>query len=333
MSPLITRRSVLATATATAATAALSTVPAVFAQAKPKLRFSGVFAEQDIRADAFRMFRDLVKDHYDFEPHFNSTLFKQGTELVAIQRGNLEMGNIAPQDISKQIPSWSLLTAAYLFRDADHIKKTFASDVGREMNKLVKDQLGVVILAPTYFGTRQVNLKPTRKINTPADMAGIKLRMPPGEAWQLLGEAMGANVTPVAFAELYTALQSGAVDGQDNPLPGSKVNKFYEVTTQFVLTSHLVGYDVLAMSGKIWDAMTPADQKAFQAAVDKVVDWSTAKHIEQEKEAVDFFKAQGLQVYTPDVASFRANAQKKYLASDLAKDWPKGMLERINAVK
>lgn len=330
MSTLVSRRSML---TAGAAALALGHVSMAGAQPKPKLRMSSVVSEQDIRAEAFKAFGQAIKDEFDFEPFFNGTLFKQGTELVAMQRGNLEMGNIAPQDISKQIPAWSILTAAYLFRDADHMKKTFKSDVGKEMVKLAKDQLGIQILAPVYFGTRQVNLKPNKKINTPADMAGMKLRMPPGEAWQFLGEALGANPTPVAFAEVYTALQSGVIDGQDNPLPASRVMKFYEVTSQFVLTNHLVGYDLFSVTSKIWDAMTPAQQAKFQAAADKAIDTSTEKHLQQEKELIEFFKAQGLQVYSPDVDAFRQTAQNKYLESALAKDWPKGMLERINAVK
>ncbi len=329
MRPL-TRRSVLA---ASGAVAAMASAPAAFAQAKPKLRLASVISEQDIRADAFRAFAREVSGSFDVETFFGSTLYRQGTELVAMQRGNLEMANLAPQDISKQIPAWSIMTAAYLFRDAAHMQKTFNGDVGREMKKLAKDQLGIQILAPVYFGTRQVNLKPTKKINTPADMAGVKLRMPPGEVWQFLGEAMGANPTPVAFAELYTALQSGAVDGQDNPLPNSRTMKFHEVTTQFVLTDHLVAYDVISVTAKIWDAMSAGQQQAFQAAIDKAVDESTRKHVEQEKELVAFFKAQGLQVYAPNVAAFRENAQKKYLASEFAKDWPKGMLERINAIQ
>ena len=325
-----TRRSVLA---AGAASAAVLSAPAVFAQAKPKLRIAAVFSDQDIRAESFRMFGQEVSGQFDVETFFGGTLFRQGTELVAMQRGNLEMGNIAPQDISKQIPAWSILTAAYLFRDADHVQKTFASPVGAEFKNMARDQLGIHILTPVYFGTRQVNLRSTKKINTPADMAGTKLRMPPGEAWQLLGEAMGANPTPVAFAELYTALQSGAVDGQDNPLPTSRTMKFHEVTKQFVLTNHLVGYDVLSVTTKIWDAMSPARQQAFQAAADKSIAVSTKKHLDQEKEMVDFFKAQGLDVYSPNVDAFRDAAQKKYLASSLAADWPKGALERINAVR
>jgi TRAP-type C4-dicarboxylate transport system substrate-binding protein len=323
------RRSVLLGSAVLLAGAAVA--PAM-AQDKPTLKFSAVFSEQDIRAEMTKMFAEAIKQDYVLQPYFGGTLFKQGTELVAMQRGNLEMGNIAPQDIAKQIPAWSILTAAYLFRDAAHLKAFFDSAAGQEMRKMAEDQLGVHILGPTYFGARQIGLKPNKKINAPADMAGIKLRMPGGEAWQFLGQALGANPTPMAYAEVYTGLQTGAIDGQDNPLPNVQNMKFYEVMSQIALTSHLVGFDLLCVTSKVWNDMTPERQAAFQAAADKAMDWSTERHQKQEAELVDFFKAQGLQVYTPDVAAFRKYAQDKYLASDLAKDWPQGMLDKINAL-
>ena len=323
-----TRRSVIA---AGASMLALGALPSVFAQAKTKLRFSSAFTEQDLRAEAYKSFATAIKDGYDFEPYWGNTLFKQGTELIALQRGNLEMCNLAPADISKQIPAWSLMTSAYLFRDSDHLVKTFKSDVGRDFIKMARDQLGIQIITPVYFGSRNVNLKPDKVIKTPADMAGIKLRMPPGEFWQFLGESIGANPTPVAYAEVYTALQTGAIDGQDNPLVASKLMKFYEVTTQFVMTGHVIGYDVMAITTKIWDAMTPAQQAAFQSAAEKSMADYTAKFNAQEKEALEFFKANGKKVYTPDLNAFRTFAQKKYV-DKYGTDWPKGALERINAL-
>ena len=110
--------------------AAATAFPA-FAQDKPKLRFSAVFSEQDIRAEMMKKFADAIKDDFTFEGYYGGNLFKQGTELVAIQRGNLEMGNIAPQDVSKQIPAWSIVTAGYLFRDAAHMRSSsIASPAG-----------------------------------------------------------------------------------------------------------------------------------------------------------------------------------------------------------
>jgi TRAP-type C4-dicarboxylate transport system substrate-binding protein len=326
------RRSILK---AGAALAAAATVPLSFramAQSKPTLRFAAVFSDKDIRAEMIRLLAKDVANDFTVEPYLNATLFKQGTELVALQRDNLEMGNIAPQDFSKQMPAWSILTSAYLFRDASHLTHFWSSELGAQFKKQAEDQLKVKILGPTFFGTRQVGLKPKKKIHTPADLAGIKLRMPPGDAWQLLGRSLGANPTPMAYAETYTGLQTGAIDGQDNPLPNVQNMKFYEVMSQIVLTSHLVGYDLLTMNLKAWNAMG-AKQKSFQAAVDKAIKWSADEHLKREAELADGFRKQGLDVYAPDVNAFRAHAQKVYLASDEAKEWPKGMLEKINALK
>ena len=325
----ISRRFVLAGGASTLALCA--TFPA-FGQAKQNLRFSSAFTETDPRAEAYKSFAAAIKDDFEFEPHWGNTLFKQGTELVALQRDNLDMCNLAPADISKQIPAWSLMTSAYLFRDADHMKKTFKSDVGREFIKMAKDQLGIQIITPVYFGSRSVNLKPDKKIMTPADMAGIKLRMPPGEFWQFLGELLGANPTPVAYAELYTALQTGTVDGQDNPVVASKLMKFDEVTTQFVLTRHVIAYDVMSIRAKIWDAMKPGQQQKFQAAADRAMDENTERFKTQEAEVLEYFKKEGKKVYEPNQQAFRTFAQKRYVEK-YGNDWPKGALERINAIK
>ena len=326
---LFNRRTVLKAGAALAASQALP----VWGQAKPTLRFAAVFSDKDIRADMIRRLAKEIEGEFKLEPFFGGTLFKQGTELVALQRDNLELGNIAPQDISKQIPAWSILTSAYLFRDANHLTRFWASDLGAQFKKQAEAETKVKILGPTFCGTRQVGLKPKKKVSTPADLAGIKLRMPPGDAWQLLGRSLGANPTPMAYAETYTGLQTGAIDGQDNPLPNVQNMKFYEVMSQIVLTSHLVGYDLLTINLKTWNGMGAAKQKAFQAAADKAISWSAAEHLKREAELADGFRKQGLEVYAPNVAAFRAHAQKVYLASDEAKTWPKGMLEKINALK
>ena len=325
----LTRRSVVVGG---ASTLMVSAGGPALAQAKQKLRFSSAFTETDLRAEAYKSFAAAIKDDFDFEPYWGNTLFKQGTELVALQRDNLDLCNLAPADISKQVPAWSLLTSAYLFRDAEHMTKTFKSDVGKEFIKMAKDQLGIQIITPVYFGSRSVNLKPDKTIRTPADMAGIKLRMPPGEFWQFLGESLGANPTPVAYAELYTALQTGTVDGQDNPVVASKLMKFDEVTTQFVLTRHVIAYDVMSIRSKIWDAMKPEQQARFQAAADKAMDENTARFNKQESEVLEYFKKEGKKVYEPDQNAFRAYAQKKYIEK-YGNDWPKGALERINAIR
>jgi len=298
-----------------------------------KLRFADSTTADAPRSRALvEIFAKRLGDEFVFEPYFASTLYKQGTEIVAVQRGNLELALMPPSDFAKQVPAFSILTAAYLVRDAAHLKAIFNSEIGDEFKKMARDEMGIVVLAPAYYGTRHVNLKGDKKIEKPEDLAGIKLRMPGGEAWQFLGESIGANPVALDYAEVYTGLQTGAIDAQDNPLPNNKLMKFHEVTDQIVLTGHNVSFGLLLISAKLFDSLTPEQQKRMQEAADEAFAWSDAEYIKQEEELIEYFKGEGLEVYTPDVEAFRAYANKKYLESPLSKDWPEGMLEKINAL-
>lgn len=304
------------------------------AQSKVLLRMSAPMTPTDQRAVGLeKFFGPAVQDFATYEPHYNAELFKQGTELEAIARGNLEMSVTSPQELSTLLPAWSIFTAGYLLRDAEHQKKVFASPIMDELKKQAEDKLGVKLLAVMYLGRRQVNLRTDKEIKTPADMAGVKLRMPGGEAWQFLGKALGANPLPMAFTEVYTALQTGAIDGQDNPLPTDRDSKFYEVTKQIVLTSHLVDQNYVAFSKKVWDKLSPAQQAAVQKGADEAGEAARQAQLKLEAELEIFFKEKGLKVYAPDVEAFRKKVQADYLASSLAKNWPAGLVDKINAVK
>jgi TRAP-type C4-dicarboxylate transport system substrate-binding protein len=314
-----------------AAIAAGVVLPAVRAQGKVTLTYSDTVPEQDPRSQFIKdAFGGSLTPEFEFKPYFGATLFKQGTEPVAMQRGNLDMSNLAAFDVQKQIPAWSITTTPYLFRDLAHMNKVFASDVGKELFKMMEDQMGIKVLAVPYIGTRNLNLKPKKKIVTPADLAGVKLRMPPGEGWQFVGTALGANPVPVAYTEVYTALQTGAIDAQDNPMSGTKNMKFHEVTTQYVLTGHLLANNLFSIALKKWNGLTPAQQATVQAASDKFAAAVTAHTVKEEAELAGFFKAQGLEVYAPDQAAFRKHVLDVYSKSKFAADWKPGMLERIN---
>ena len=301
--------------------------------AKINLRFSDSTTADAPRSVALvQRFAKNIGPEFNFQPYFNSVLYKQGTELVALQRGNLEMANLPPSDFANQVPAFDILGAAYVVRDAAHLERIFKSEIGDTFRKLAREKLNVVILAPAYYGVRHVNLKGRKKINTPEDLAGVKLRMPPGESWQFLGRSIGASPVTVGYAETYVALQTGVVDAQDNPLPNDKIMKFYEVTNQIVLTGHNVGFGILVMSAPVYDKLTPDQQKRVMAAAQDAFAWSNAEYIKQEQELVAFFKSAGLDVYTPDLKAFRAYAQKQYLQSPLSKSWLPGMLDKINAL-
>ena len=325
----LTRRTMMAgvAALALAATTGMATAEPV------KLRFADSTTADAPRSVALvDIFATELGDDFVFEPYFGSTLYKQGTEIVAVQRGNLEMALMPPSDFAKQVPAFSILTAAYLVRDAAHLKAIFDGPVGDEFRQMARDEMNVVVLAPAYYGTRHVNLRGDRKIEKPEDLAGVKLRMPGGEAWQFLGESIGANPVAMDYAEVYTGLQTGAIDAQDNPLPNNKLMKFHEVTDQIVLTGHNVGFGLLLVNADLFDKLTPEQQARMQAAADKAFAWSDGEYIKQEDELIDYFKGEGLDVYEPDVEAFRAYSNKKYLGSPLSADWPEGMLDKINAL-
>ena len=136
----------------------------------------------------------------------------------------------------------------------------------------------------------------------------------------------------MAFSEVYTALASGAVDGQDNPLPTVVDKKFYEVTKQISLTSHLVDLNYIAFSKETWDSLSPEQQMTVQRAADAAAAYGRLKQLDKENNLAEFIRSQGVEIYTPDLAAFRKHVQAQYVGSEFAATWPDGVLERINAL-
>jgi tripartite ATP-independent transporter DctP family solute receptor len=328
-------RRVLLGATAAIALTA-SGLPAL-AQSKTVLRISTPAVPDDWHAKMWTVFKDTLEKsapgEFDVQINLNASLFKQGAEPTAMARGNLELTTVSAQDIAKQVPEFSIFTAGYIVRDPAQQQKIFNGPIGAEMFKLVADKMEITPLATAYLGTRQVNLREVRKVNVPADLKGVKLRMPGSKEWLFLGEALGATPTPLAFGEVYLGLKSGTIDGQDNPLPSVKAAKFYEVTKQIVLTGHLVDGIFISIASKAFKALSPANQQKVLAAAQAAAAFNNENRIKEEAELVAFFKKEGLQVSTPDLDAFHKTVQAAYQNSDYAKVWPKGLLERINATK
>jgi tripartite ATP-independent transporter DctP family solute receptor len=330
--PVLRRRTLLGAAAALGASA----LPGL-AQTKTVLRISTPAVSDDWHARMWTVFKDALEKsapgEFDVRINLNASLFKQGAESAAMARGNLELAAISAFDIAKLVPEFSLFTAGYVVRDPDHLQKIFNGPVGAELFKTVSETMDVTPLATAYLGTRQLNLRELRNVRTPADLKGVKLRMAGTKEWLFLGAALGATPTPMAFGEVYLGLKTGTIDGQDNPLPSVRAAKFHEVTKQIVLTSHLVDGLFIVISNKAWNAMNPAQKQKVKAAAQAASSYNNENRIKEESQLVDFFKQQGLQVTTPDVAAFRKSVQSTYLNSDYAKVWPKGLIERVNQVK
>ncbi|MGG7567844.1 TRAP transporter substrate-binding protein DctP [Rhodovulum sp. DZ06] len=306
---------------------------AAMAADKVELIYSDTVQEGDIRTTTLRAeFGECLGDEFDFKSYHGATLFKQGTELTAMQRGNLDMGNLAIFDFYNQVPSTKILGAPFLFRDYAHMRAAWQSGVLDGLLAEIEEKANVKVLANPYIGARHLGYKGDEKIMTPAELDGVKLRMPPGEGWQLVGRAMGATTVPVPFTEVYTALQTGAIDGQDNGFPATRAMKFDEVLTHIGKTAHLVSNNQFTISLDKWKSMTPAQQEKvqacatnFEAALDKIT-------VEQEAALEADMAANGMVIYTPDLDAFLDNVKKVYADEKQDADWPAGLIDEIAAV-
>jgi tripartite ATP-independent transporter DctP family solute receptor len=328
----LTRRTLLA---ATAALGA-SALPAL-GQTKTVLRISTPSVPDAWHAKMWTVFKDALEKsapgEFDVQINLNASLFKQGAEPAAMARGNLEMTSISAADIAKLIPEFSIFTAGYVIRDPAQQQKVFNGPIGTELFKMVAEKMDITVLSTCYLGTRQVNLREVRNVKTPADLKGVKLRMPGSREWLFLGETLGATATPLAFGEVYLGLKTGTIDGQDNPLPTVRAAKFYEVTKQIVLTNHLVDSLFIGIASKTLNALSATQKQKVLAAAQAASAYNNENTLKEEAQLVEFFKKEGLQMTTPDLDAFHKSVQTTYQNSDYAKVWPKGLIERINATK
>ena len=320
------------------AAAALSTTRfSTLAQTRTLLRISTPAVPDAWHAKMWTVFKDTLEKsapgEFDVQINLNASLFKQGAEPAAMARGNLELASLSPADLAKLVPEFSVFTAGYMLRDPAHQQKVFNGPIGAELFKAVSQKMDVTVLSTCYLGTRQLNLREARAVKTPADLKGIKLRMPGSKDWLFLGNALGATATPLAFGEVYLGLKTGTIDGQDNPLSSVRAAKFHEVTKQIVLTSHLVDSLFIAISNKAFSALTATQKQKVSTAAQAAAAYNNDNNLQEESQLVEYFKKEGLQVTTPDVAAFRKTVQTVYQNSDYAKVWPAGLVERINATQ
>ncbi|CAN5546104.1 TRAP transporter substrate-binding protein DctP [soil metagenome] len=310
--------------------------PALAADPIP-LRISCAAAESDWLVGGLKVFKEQLEKsspgQFNVSIHAASSLFRQGTEVPAMQRGNLDMSTMTTFEVEAQIPEYSVFSVGYLLRDYDHMAKVFNGPIGAEYTKAVADKMQLQILQLMYLGTRQVNMRVAKPVATPADLTGVKLRMPGGPGWLVIGKGLGASPTPMAMPEVYLALKTGAIDGQDNPLPIMRANNLQEVTQSIVMTSHLVQPVFLTLAKPVWDKLTDAQKAAVSAAAKAGAEFNDKSRLDDESKSLAFFKEKGLKVYTPDLAPFRASVAKAYTETDLPKAWQPGLKERIEATK
>lgn len=307
------------------------------ALAETELRISSASPPDSPLVSAFEVIKKRMEATYPGEIkvsiHHSSSLFKQGTELPAMQRGNLEMATPIVYEIEQQLPEYGVLGKPYVYRDVDHMLAVFRGEVGDQFRADVEAKMGVVILDTGYLGTRTVGLRTVHNVKSPDDLAGIKLRMPPGAAYQNLATALGATPVSMPATEVYLALKTGSIDGQDNPLNIARDWKFNEVTGEFVMTNHLVQPVFFAISGKAWGGLSDAQKATLKSAAREAADLQIEMTRKDEKDARAQFEAAGIVVSTPDLAPFHAKVDAVYAQPGMMDKWMPGLADKVAAVK
>src|SRR5215208_7363374 len=181
---------------------------------------------------------------------------------------------------AKSYPPIGVTYYPYTFRDADHLLAYTKSDVFKELTKGYEDKTGHRILAVTYYGVRHTSSN--KPIKTCADMKGLKIRVPDVPAYLAMPRACGANTAPIAFAEVYLALQNGTVEAQENPLTTIEAKKFYEVQKYIILTGHIVDHLVTTYSKSLWNKLSDEDKRIFEEVALEAAERATRK-IEQRE--------------------------------------------------
>ncbi len=265
-------------------------------------------------------------------------LANQKTSILGVMKGTLEMSIDASPSWFADLASYpeiGVLEVAYLYRDIDHMYRVQLGPIGQEYYETLAKKSGLRVLDVWYLGTRQLNF--TEKVGVvkkPEELKGIKLRMPNVEAWLDVGRALGANPTPLGFGEVYMALKTGTIDGQDNPLPTDYASKFYEVTKYIVLTDHMIGFVNPFINEKLWQEMPENYRVYIKKALEVARNYSNYLVLDQEASLLGRFQKEfGMEVVIPKKAAFMEHAKKFYSQEKFDKRWGKGMYSKIQNVK
>jgi tripartite ATP-independent transporter DctP family solute receptor len=219
--------------------------------------------------------------------------------------------------------------APFMFRDYDHWDHYRKSDLFKQLSDGYTEASGNHIVAMTYYGNRHVTSN--KPILKPEDMKGLKIRVPNAPLYMMFPIAVGANPAPIAFAEVYLALQQGTVDAQENPLPTIQAKKFYEVQSDINLTAHITDALLTIIGGPSWDTMDEADREALASVATETADCATEQIIKSENELAAWFTEQGVHVHEVDRGPF-IEAVKKLHNGDMA-TWDQETYDALQAIQ
>ena len=266
---------------------------------------------------------------YQIDVYPASQLGKENDINQGLTLGTVDIIISGSSFAAKSFPRIGVTYYPYTFRSPDHLLAYTKSDIYKELTAGYEQKTGNEIIATTYYGTRHTTSN--RAIAKCADMKGLKMRVPDVPAYLAMPRACGANTTPIAFAEVYLALQNGTVEAQENPLPTIEAKKFYEVQKHIVLSGHIVDHLNTVVAGGVWKKLSDADKKLFQDVALEAAAKATQEVAAREKEMVAIFKGKGISVTEVDTGEFRDTVLKSVPFEQYG--YTKADWDRIQAIK
>jgi len=315
-------------------TAAIAlTLPALPASAQTKLKWAHVYeTSEPFHTQSVWAAQEIAKrtnNRYQIDVYPASQLGKESDINQGLSLGTVDMIISGPSFAARSYPPIGIGYYPYIFRDASHLLSFAKSDIFRDLAKGYSEKTGHQMLALTYYGVRHTSTN--KPFKTCAEMKGLKIRVPDAPAYLATPRSCGANTTPIAFAEVYLALQNGTVDAQENPLTTIEAKKFYEVQKHIVLTGHIVDHLATIVSKQLWAKLSDEDKKIFNDVAQEAAARASAEIQAKEKELIETFKQKGLTITEVNKDEFKEAVMKSVTLESLG--YRKDDYEKIQALK
>ena len=273
--------------------------------------------------------KTATEDRYTIEVYPASSLGKEVDINEGLGLGTVDIIYTGQLFAGRAYGPIAIGGAPYMFRNYDHWDHYRSSDLFTELAKGYQDATGNHVVATTYYGQRHVTSN--KPIEKPEDMKGMKIRVPNAPLYMMFPEAVDANPTPIAFAEVYLALQQGTVDGQENPLPTIQAKKFYEVQSDINLTGHINDALLTIVGGPTWGQMDEADQTALTKVLAETAECASTQVRDNEAKLAEWFREQGVKVHEVDIKPFREMTMKLHNGPDAT--WDQATYDRLQAIE
>lgn len=301
-------------------------------QAAENLRFAHVYETSEPFHKWAVWAADEIEERtdgrYTMEVYPASSLGKEEDINEGLGLGTVDIIYTGTQFAGRSYGPIGMAGASYMFRDFDHWQAFADSDLFQEIAQGYQNQTGNVPLALNYYGERHVTSN--KPINEPADMQGLKIRVPNAPMYMMMPRALGANPTPIAFDEVYLALQQGVVDAQENPLPTIRAKAFHEVQDYINLTGHITDSLITIVGGPRWNQLSEEDQEIFRAVFQEVAERNTQEILQSETDLIAWFEEQGNTINEVDRDIFREAVMPAHHGD--AASWDEETYDRLQAI-